>query len=701
MRTLSLCLIIAFVFCLLAPSRSPAQQSPQYDEVIFGFTLKDLGSYNISVAVKKDRIYLPIMELFNLFQVYYTIEGQNIIKGTYGSSEFPMTIDPVKRVITVADKQYVLTKDDIFKGDMDIYLSTSKFDEIFGITSTVNFNRLQIIAETNKDLPALVRKRTTQERSEMSSGPITPLRFPLRYDLQRSVLEGAMLDYNVTSSFNNFSSGGTSYTFTGGGEVGAGDVQGTLIGATGQAASVSDLRWRYVERENKYFSSLSAGQITTGSDFVPKVTGFAISNEPVEPRVMFDNYVVDGYTDPESDVELYINDRLVAFQRTDAAGYYRFQFPLTYGTARIAVKTFSKYGDINVNEKQIQVPFTFVPKGVFSYNLQAGRADRNIVRANNVYFGNTNFLYGASNWLTLNGGIEHSFNAGLQKPIYDFGFSSRLFSQYIADVDVAPNSYYRLDANALFATNAGFFFQYAKYVLNDSVIGILPQQNASLAAYLPLSFISSGTAFRLSEVYTDGVSGKRVAPRFDLATRFNDLQLLFSYNELTGGPDARPLDLGGNGLFTTTAMYTLPRGSFLPDFLQGFLLRGQAIYDVQAKGLQDATLQFSKTFMQIFQLNLGFERNFALNVNTFQAGLIMDLNVTRTSSVFNASQGGSTQRHSLYGSVALDRTTGRMFLSNREEIGKGGADVVLFVDNNDNDVYEIKEMISFLQEESK
>jgi TolA-binding protein len=688
MRILLLAVGIFCLFCFLAPSRSLAQQPPQYEEVIFGFTLKELGSYNISVAVRNDRIYLPVMELFNIFEVYYTLEGQNIIKGTYLSSAFPMTIDPVRRTITVGDKTYELTKEDVFKGDLDVYLSPEKFEEIFGISSTVNINRLQIISETTRELPALLRKKTAQDRTDIRGGSGVPTKYPLRYDLERSLLGGAVLDYNVTTSLNKFTSQGTSYTFTGGGEVAGGDLQGSLVGATGQSSSLTDTRWRYVVRDNNFFSSLMAGQITTGSDFVPRVTGIALSNEPVEPRIMFDNYVVDGYTEPESDVELYLNDRLIDFQKTNAAGYYRFQFPLTYGTMRIAVKTFSKYGDINVDEKQVQIPFTFVPNGVLSYNLQAGKTNGNVGLPNDLYFGNANLLYGATNWLTLNGGLEQSSKGSLRKPIVDGGLSSRLFSQYIVNMDVAPNAYYRMNANALFASNAGFYIQYAKNVLTDSLIGLSPQQTANLTLFLPLTFVSTGTGFRISEDYTDAVSGKRLSPRLDLLTRLTDVQLLMSYSEVVNGADVRPLNLAGNGLITTTAMYMLPRGSFLPNFLQGFLLRGQAIYDLQAKTYQDASLQFSKTFMQIFQFNLGFERNFAANSTSFQAGLIMDLNVTRTSSVFNESEGSSTQRHSLYGSVAIDHNSGTAFLSNREEIGKGGVDAVLFVDNNDNGVYD-------------
>jgi len=164
--------------------------------------------------------------------------------------------------------------------------------------------------------------------------------------------------------------------------------------------------------------------------------------------------------------------------------------------------------------------------------------------------------------------------------------------------------------------------------------------------------------------------------------------MLMSYSEVKTGTDARPLNVGGKGLLTTTAVYTLPRGSVLPEFLQAFLLRGGATYDLQTKAFQDVSLQVSKTFMQVFQFNLGFERNSVTKSTSLQAGLIMDLNFTRTSSVVDETNGSITSRHSLYGSVVIDQNVGKAFLSNREEIGKGGADVILFVDNNNNGVYD-------------
>ncbi len=688
MRTVLLLLAISSVFMLLVPPRSMAQQSSDYDEVVFGFTLKNLGSYNIEVAVKNDTVYLPIMELFNIFEVHYTVQGQNNVVGTYISSQFPMTINPVKRLITLGDKRYQLTKEDIFKGDMDIYLSTDKFDEIFGIKSKVNMNRLQIIAETDKELPALVRIKAAQQRARMESTPLIQTKYPLLFDLHRTPVSGSVLDYSITSSLNNLSPQGTSYTFTGGSEVAGGDLSGSLIGQSGLAPTLSDLRWRYVVRNNDYFSSFTAGQVPTGSEFIPSVTGIAVSNEPVEPRVLFDNYVVDGYTEPESDVELYLNDRLVDFQRANAAGYYRFQFPLTYGTMRITIKTYSKYGDINVDEKQVQVPFTFVPKGVLTYDVQTGKGTNLPGLANDVYFGNANLIYGATDWLSVNGGFEQSSNSGLKNPIFHGGFSSRLFTQYILDMDVAPNSYYKFDANALYASNAGIFVQYAKYLVNDTLIGALAQQNASLALYVPLTFVSPSTGFRLSEDYTDAASGKFLSPRLDLSTRITNVQVLLSYTAETTGTTVHPLILSGNGLLTATAMYAFPAASDLPDFLRVFLLRGEATYGMQSNSLQDITFQASKTFADVFQFNLGIGRDFVIHSTSVQLGLIMDLNVTRESSVFTATSGDVSSRHSLYGSVSYDQNSRTFLLSNREEADKGGVEAVLFVDNNNDSVYD-------------
>ncbi len=413
------------------------------------------------------------------------------------------------------------------------------------------------------------------------------------------------MDYNVTASLTNLSSQGNSYTFTGGGELAGGDVQGSLVGATGQAPLFSDLRWRYALRENDYFSSFTAGQIPTGSEFVPRVQGIVLSNEPVEPRVMFDNYVVDGYTDPESDVELYLNDRLIDFQKTNAAGYYRFQFPLTYGTVRIVVKTYSKYGDINVDEKQVQVPFTFVPQGVLSYDLQAGKADRNVALANDVYFGNANLLMvqltGSRSKEVSSAVITAASGSRSMMPDSCQGFFPIHRERGRRTGCVLPH-----DANALFASNAGVFAQYAKYLMTDSILGLSPQQTASLALYLPLSFVSTGTGFRISEDYADAASVKRLSTRFDLSTRLTGVQLLTSYREVMTGSNLNQLGLTGNG-FSATAMYAIPRGSSLPDFLQAFLLRGVATYDLQGKTFQDASFQISKTFLQIFQFNLGFD----------------------------------------------------------------------------------------------
>jgi len=224
--------------------------------------------------------------------------------------------------------------------------------------------------------------------------------------------------------------------------------------------------------------------------------------------------------------------------------------------------------------------------------------------------------------------------------------------------------------------------------VTDTLIGATPQQNASVSVYLPLNFISQGTGFRFSENYTDAATGKLLSPRLDLATRLASVQLLMSYTEEAFGTDVRPWTLNGTGLITGTAMYVVPGGQNVPGFLRTFLFRGEATYDMQTKSMEDVNFEASKSFFQVLQFSLQVDRNIPARSTFFEAGLIMDLDFTRESSVFDESAGDFTSRHSLYGSVAFDQNNGMMLLSNRDETDKGGVDVVMFVDDNNDSVYD-------------
>ena len=103
-----------------------------------------------------------------------------------------------------------------------------------------------------------------------------------------------------------------------GAELLGGDVQGAVTGALVDGklqAEFSGLRWRYVlpgglkPEKNVLLSSITLGQInTTSQTNGVSLTGFALSNNPIIPRRELDVFVVDGYTEKDSEVELLIGN---------------------------------------------------------------------------------------------------------------------------------------------------------------------------------------------------------------------------------------------------------------------------------------------------------------------------------------------------------------------------------------------------------
>src|SRR5699024_56274 len=132
------------------------------------------------------------------------------------------------------------------------------------------------------------------------------------------------------------------------------------------------------------------------------------TNEPVEPRHMFDEFEIEGEAVPGSEVELYFNNLLYDYQETSENGRYRFLAPLTYGSSRMQLKIYDPAGSIIKRTQRIQVPFGFLPGGEFNYHL-------NIGRLNTPLFGSTersniiqgDLSYGVTNGLTQEVGMEY------------------------------------------------------------------------------------------------------------------------------------------------------------------------------------------------------------------------------------------------------------------------------------------------------
>jgi hypothetical protein len=686
----SLVLLLVVCFSLAFPATLKAQQ----EEVLL--TLRHPATGHIYINCLYDYqsnvTFLPVTELFSRLEINYEPETRKFtIRGNFITSSNPYVVNLQSMRITLGKESWDITPDDFRIGTTDYFLSPQIFEEIFGLNFTVNMIHLYLSLETTHILPVQERKARERNRNRMESRELLREDYPLGYDRKRSVLGGTMVDYSITGNYTGQAQS-LGYNLTGGMEVLGGDLQGTLTGfqsASGFSSMYSNgLRWRYAIRDNDFISGIMAGQLNTTGLQPLAIKGLAITNDPIEPRRMYETYVIDGNTEPESEVEIYINERLTDYTRADELGYYRFDVPVTYGTTRISLRIFTPSGEIITTDRQLQVPFTFLPRGVVSYNLQAGKAEDYLADSlQNDWVAHGNVALGVSHWLTASAGAQHLGAEFFPDDVFYYGsLSARIAKQYLLNLDVAPENYYRMAGSVMYTSNLSLNFNYTRFDGPGIFNAWGAKEELSANIYLPFSILGINSGLRIGGEHTILENSQLTRFRADLSSRLGRVNLRLNYR----GNLVSDIETGnyGEGILTTALTYTISRSSGIPVYARGMFVRGLAQYDTRRNQMQTNELQLSKTIFNTGRLNMGAVYNYISKTIAVQLGFTLDLNKVRSTTTVNSLNREVTARQSLNGSVGWDMPNRRMVLNNRQQVGRSAASVLLFVDNNNSGTYD-------------
>jgi hypothetical protein len=665
----------------------------QDEEVLLTFKYSSVGNVYVGCLYdsQNDKSYLPIAELFSLFEVNYAYDaGSFSIKGYYLDPEQGYSVNLASMVIRLGDDTRTLSPDDFRVGEMDYYLSPELFLEIFGLDFTVNISYLMLTLETSHKLPVEERIARERNRSRMGSTVIRQ-DYPLGYGRKRHIINGGLLDYAFTGTVFKQTQM-LNYTLTGGMEILGGDIQGTLTGNINnlgnQGVYTNGIRWRYGILNNKYISAITAGQIITSGLLPLSIIGAGLSNEPIEPRETHESYIIDGTTEPEAEVEIYVNDQLTDYQRADEMGYYRFKLPIMYGTTRISLKIYTRSGELRVINRQMQVPFTFLPRGTVSYNVQAGQSDNNwFDTLQRQYISHADISVGLSRWLTTSAGIQNTGNSFLSGKVYYYSSTSaRIAGPYLLNLDIAPNAFYRLTGSVTYMNNLSLNLIYTRFdgfgQFNQS--GYEESYLANI--YIPFKFFGLNSGFRLDGEYTVFANGQltRYSADYSLSIRRANLRFNYRDNVVRSGG----FTYFGEGLLTTSLTYTISRAPGVPLYINGMFIRGQLLYDIRHNNLKSAELRLSKTILRSGRINLSTNYNFDYRDVYVELGLTLDLKPFRSTTTLYTASNSISARQSIYGSVGLDARNGHVEWSNRQQTGRSAAAVLLFVDNNNSGKYD-------------
>lgn len=690
MKIVKSCIFLLFSFLLFYATA----RTQQKEEVLLAFNHPAIGYVYVNsyYDYNTNQVFLPLIELFSLLEINFTPDTKNFtLKGNFITPNNPYLINLQSGQINVGNQINIISPDEFRIGETDFYLTPSIFEKIFGLNFTVNILRFTLQLDTKLELPVQERKARERARKRMEQLPGQTDDFPLGYGRNRKILGGAMIDYSLNAVINNQTQN-LGYSFTGGAELLGGDLQGNFNGFTDSNGNsvmrTSGLRWRYAVRDNNYFSGLSIGQISTTGLLPFRIKGVAVTNDPIEPRRMYEKYVVDGNTEPESEVEIYINERLTGYQRANELGYYRFDVPVTYGTTRTSLRIYTPAGQIKTIDRQMQVPFTFLPGGVVSYNIQAGRTEYAWTDSlRDQYVEHGNIAYGLNRWLTVLAGAQHIGNDFDADNIFFYStLSARIAKQYLLSIDAAPDAFYRAAGSVMYPTNLSLNGIYTRFDGEGIFNPRRAKEEISANIYIPLTISETSFGLRLNGEHTRLQSESNTRFQTDLNARIGKANLRLNYRDNIFS--SNQTSYSGNGMLTSALTYTISRSPGIPVYVRGMFFRMQARYNIHQNLLQNTELQLSRTIMKTGRLNFDASYEIQTKILYTQIGLTFDLKKVRSTTTINSTNDNVSLQQSLSGNIGIDAPNSHLVLNNRQQVGQAAVAIILFADNNNSGKYD-------------
>ncbi len=684
--------LISIFFSLLFLCTPIFAQNNENDEfeVFLSFRHRGVIDNLVVSYYKSDEFFLPLNELFNVFEIEINSNGLQT-NGNFSANQIPYSIDLEKQIIQFGNETFTLTKEDFLVKELDSYLRISRFSEVFDLNFDVDFNSLSLSLQTDVELPAVARTLRNRTR-RITDRSIDEAFHPLLQNSSKNFIDLGFLDYSLSS---NIRTDQTSYNYNSsiGMKIAGGDLQGSFFGTyTNQFSTFSTnrFRWQFINRNSKLLSRVIIGQTSMDGVLPNSYTGIRITNEPIEARQVFDEFEIEGSTFPESEIELYVNNSLVDFSTADDIGNYRFLTPISYGSSQLSLKIFGPTGQVLEQRKRIQVPFTFIPEGELNYVINAGRLDNPIIGStvrNNVIQANTG--YGITNWLTTKVGVEYYENLNTtNSTIFTSLVSARFLYNYILNLQAVSNSFYRASINAVYPNAASVNLGYTDYISKASLLntaGNDKQINASL--FYPLKFLKIPLNFRVSSFSRYRDNNVSTTFRTDLSVRLQKFNFRFGYSDRLFD-SYNPFNSTDASAIISSATYNVSRNPTIPSILRGAFFRTQMRYFPSRNSIDSFEFLYSRSLLGNGRLQLVAGRNFTTGLNNIRFNLIFDFKKVRTNSTFIRNNNSFSSTQNIRGSIGYDSNYRNFILTSRDQVGRSGTAIKLFVDNNNNNAFD-------------
>ncbi|MET4141739.1 hypothetical protein [Pedobacter sp. UYP1] len=665
LRISGLFIILAFFFFC---NSGRAQSTTKYDEVSVFLNVQRIGGTEIPALISDQTIYLPVADIFDFLHVKNTLSAKmDSISGSMINPQAKFIIDKTR--ILYLDKVYQLQPGDLVRTTTNLYLRSDYFGKVFGLECSFNFRSLSVVLSTEIELPIMIEMRQAQMRTNANQ-----LRGTAKADtiVNRTypLFHFGTADYAVVTSTGN--------------QRGPSDVRlnlglGGVIagGETNIIFNYHNLEplswrqqyylWRLVNNDNTVVKQISAGKIqgqSIASIYAP-VVGIQVTNTPTAYRRSFGTYTLSNHTEPNWTVELYVNGVLINYVKADAAGFYTFNVPLTYGNSLVKLRFYGPYGEERVSEQNIAIPFNFLPKGEFEYTASAGIVEDSLHSRFSRFSGN----YGLNKNISIGGGTEYLSSIGSGTTIPFINTSVRVLPNLLFSAEYDHN----VRSKALLSYNLSSGLQielnYTWYKKEQTAINNTFLEDRKVTVSFPIrgSKISAYTRILLEQF---------ILPN----TKYTNVEWLVSssFGSYSTSINTYALFMDQNNPYVYSLFSISMRA------LKSILVTQQLQYEYGAGKIIGIKTELEKRVFRNGYLNVSYEQNFSSNIRNMELGIRYDFSFAQTRATLRKSNEVLTYLQSANGSLIHDSKSNYTSFNNHTSVGRGAVILAPYLDMNGN-----------------
>ena len=382
-------LLLAFSGSALAQASSSKPQPLDSNTVLLeiqvdGYVLSD----SVSAFQFGPKIFLPLGELARLMSIairVYPAEGTG--RGYIRGENKTFSLNLTNSIVTLAEKSFPFDPANVIRQDDDIYVDSRLLADWLLVDFQIDLSSLSVKLNPREPLPLQLRLAREAKLAGLKgvNQAVDP-NYPKKENPYK-LFDAPFVDQTISVGAqrgNGNKANSASFTTYVRGDL-AGLQASLFVTGTNQADSQQTrVTFGRSDPQGELLGPIRARSFAFGSVSVPGIpnvsrtsvsgNGFSVSNLPLDRPSRFSSHSLQGNLPPGYEVELYVNNALVAFQQSRADGKYSFDdLSLVYGPNEFRLVFYGPQGQLRVERQNFLLDESISAPGSFFYNVASSR----------------------------------------------------------------------------------------------------------------------------------------------------------------------------------------------------------------------------------------------------------------------------------------------------------------------------------------